>query len=336
MFPDWRKRSNPKSNSEAVAGSTGSDIKDQNHLGLSDQPSVDVNHGSDPCVETEVKPDLNPDPKCGSEGDVVELPVMEKIPDPSLGDLGEESNTVISPTTNEPGESVVDVVTTEADEVVDVEAVDDGETDQHASTDDPQKPPVVDDVEKNDTEAGEDTRVAFGSREALESKAMVEQVGPSEGIPTAMGGMSHPQLASLSTTLESSIFTSSIVSTQPRERHPSLPGPALLPPASPSSPMEPPVLPFTAFSLPTSPSHSASFSPITPAPSILHPPAPPLATPRPQMAPPGPAPLPPLLSSSSLQHAPSAAFSLPTLPPAPSNILPPSSPSKDEDGVETV
>merc|ERR1719193_1141156 len=55
------------------------------------------------------------------------------------------------------------------------------------------------------------------------------------------------------------------------------------------------------------------------------------------MAPPAPAPLPPLLpSSSSFQHAPSTAFSLPTLPPAPSHILPPSSPLKDEAGVETV
>jgi hypothetical protein len=54
------------------------------------------------------------------------------------------------------------------------------------------------------------------------------------------------------------------------------------------------------------------------------------------MAPPAPLPLPPLLPSSSLQHAPSTAFSLPILPPAPSNILPPSSPTKDEAGVETV
>jgi len=242
--------------------------------------------------------------------------------------LPQELGETVSNTANEGVETVDDDVETEADKAA--KQVDD---DGDASRDKPQdlQIPVV----------GKDSEEGVGSMgEAGEGKQVGADAKESSTETT------QPQLASLSTTLESSILTSSIVSTQPREisivptqlpRERRESQPSLLPPASPSSPMEPPILPFTAFSLPTSPSHTASFSPITPAPSILHPPAPPLATPRPQMAPPAPAPLPSLLpSSSSLQHAPSTAFSLPTLPPAPSNILPPSSPSKDEGGVETV
>ena len=267
---------------------------------------------------------------CGSEGNV-ELQVTEKLPDPepplmtpSACEPEEKCKAANNPT-DEGGVVADGVVEAEADKVVEVEAGD-GEV----SNDGHQTLPVM------GIPVTKDTGDVGDIQEPEETTEIVEQVGDAEESSI---GMSHPQLAALSTTLESSILTSSIVSTQPRERHPSLPGPSLLPPASPSSPIEPPILPFTAFSLPTSPSHTAStltFSPITPAPSILHPPAPPLATPRPQMAPPAPAPLPPLLPSSSLQHAPSTAFSLPTLPPAPSNILPPSSPTKDEAGVETV
>ena len=296
LFPDWQKRSDPKPNGDDAA--KVSDTQDQN---LSETNPV------------EVKPDINSeaDQGCASERNV-EASVTEKSPQ----ELGETA----SNTANEGVETVDDVVDTEADKIAKQVDVDNGE----ASRDKPLDICVIPVV-------GKDSEEAVGSLE--EAGEANKQVGADAKES------SQPQLASLSTTLETSILTSSIVSTQlPRERRESQP--SLLPPASPSSPMEPPILPFTAFSLPTSPSHTAStltFSPITPAPSILHPPAPPLATPRPQMAPPAPAPLPSLLpSSSSLQHAPSTAFSLPTLPPAPSNILPPSSPSKDEGGVETV
>ena len=313
LFPDWQKRSSLKSTSEVVKD----DIEDQNPpVGANDKPA---DTETDPNVEVKLDSNSKADLECGPEGNVVELPATETLPDPEPSlvtpSLGEK--TANNPT-DEGGEIGNDVVDTE---VIEVEVVGDGAASN-----------VMDIPVKEDTETAGDTQ------EPGEAKQVVEQVGDAE--ESSCTEISHPQMAALSTTLESSILTSSIVSTQPRERHPSLPGPSLLPPASPSSPMEPPILPFTAFSLPTSPSHTAStltFCPITPAPSILHPPAPPLATPRPQMAPPAPAPLPPLLpSSSSLQHAPSTAFSLPTLPPAPSNILPPSSPSKDEAGVETV
>jgi len=314
LFPDWQKRSNPKSNGDDAA--KVSDTQDQN---LSETNPV------------EVKPDINSeaDQGCASERNV-EASVTEKSPQ----ELGETA----SNTANEGVETVDDVVDTEADKIAKQVDVDNGE----ASRDKPLDICVIPVV-------GKDSEEAVGSME--EAVGSMEEAGDAnKQVGADAKESSQPQLASLSTTLETSILTSSIVSTQlsrdisivptqqPRERRESQP--SLLPPASPSSPMEPPILPFTAFSLPTSPSHTAStltFSPITPAPSILHPPAPPLATPRPQMAPPAPAPLPSLLpSSSSLQHAPSTAFSLPTLPPAPSNILPPSSPSKDEGGVETV
>ena len=82
-----------------------------------------------------------------------------------------------------------------------------------------------------------------------------------------------------------------VVSNQPiRGSLTSLPGAA-----PPQSPMDPPVKPFTAFSLPTSPSHVPSpsmFTPITPAPvQVSPPPSLPLVTPRPLL--PAHAPLPP-------------------------------------------
>ena len=322
MFPDWQKRSNPKSNVDDAAK-----VPYMNEQNPSSGANLETNL-------VEVKPDTYP--KTERSEDNVEVPVTETLPQtqppqqtPSVGETANNP-------TEERAEMVDDVVETGADKVAKV--VDDN---GDASRDRPQDLPITqnpEEIEKDTiTEAVGETQEPVGSTEAEEANPIVEQVG-ADPLESSTTGTTQPQLASLSTTLESSILTSSIVSTQPRERRESQP--SLLPPASPSSPMEPPILPFTAFSLPTSPSHTAStltFSPITPAPSILHPPAPPLATPRPQMAPPAPAPLPPLLpSSSSLQHAPSTAFSLPTLPPAPSHILPSSSPSKDEGGVETV
>merc|ERR1719317_1017312 len=81
-----------------------------------------------------------------------------------------------------------------------------------------------------------------------------------------------PVLASLTTTAPpSSILSNYFISSAPRERNPSLPDPGPLPSPIPVSPLDPPTMPFTAFSLPTSPSHAPSslFSPITPAPPIL-------------------------------------------------------------------
>merc|ERR1719471_2055590 len=179
----------------------------------------------------------------------------------------------------------------------------------------PSKLPVEEDVAKEDTLTSVAIQGDEESSKTIELEGEVDQQQVCEVKTESSAKKSHPQMiASLSTTLEKTILTSSIVTTQHlKERHPSLPGPSLLPPTSPSSPMEPPTLPFTAFSLPTSPSHTAStltFSPITPAPSILHPPAPPLAAPRPLMAPAAPSPLPPLLpTSSSFNQAPSTAFS---------------------------
>jgi len=94
-----------------------------------------------------------------------------------------------------------------------------------------------------------------------------------------------PVLASLTTTAPpSSILQNYFISSQvPRERNPSLPDPGPLPLPAPVSPLDPPTMPFTAFSLPTSPSHAPSslFSPITPAPPILTTPSAPVAVPRP-------------------------------------------------------
>jgi len=96
-----------------------------------------------------------------------------------------------------------------------------------------------------------------------------------------------PVIASLTTTAPpSSMLSNYFLSTQVgRERNPSLPDTAQSGTISPSpvSPMDPPTLPFTAFSLPTSPSHAPSslFSPITPAPPLLTTPSAPVAVPRP-------------------------------------------------------
>merc|ERR1712111_204129 len=72
-----------------------------------------------------------------------------------------------------------------------------------------------------------------------------------------------------------------VISNQPiRGSNTSLPDPSMGAGACPVSPIDPPVRPFTAFSLPTSPSHTSipansMFTPITPAP---------LAAPRPLLA----------------------------------------------------
>merc|ERR1719383_579776 len=75
-----------------------------------------------------------------------------------------------------------------------------------------------------------------------------------------------------------------VISNQPiRGSNTSLPDPSMGAGACPVSPIDPPVRPFTAFSLPTSPSHTSipansMFTPITPAPiPIISPAAAPLA-----------------------------------------------------------
>jgi len=80
-------------------------------------------------------------------------------------------------------------------------------------------------------------------------------------------------------------YFGSAISSQPtRERNTSLPDPFSSIQNVPVSPLDTPTLPSTAFSLPTSPSHAASlFSPITPAPTLLATPAPPLALPTPRL-----------------------------------------------------
>ena len=82
-----------------------------------------------------------------------------------------------------------------------------------------------------------------------------------------------------------------VISNQPiRGSNTSLPDPSMGAGACPVSPIDPPVRPFTAFSLPTSPSHTSipansMFTPITPAPiPIISPAAAPLAAPRPLLA----------------------------------------------------
>jgi len=108
-------------------------------------------------------------------------------------------------------------------------------------------------------------------------------------LPTLVPSITSPTplIASLTTTAPpSSMITNYFISSQPaRERNPSLPDPTPTGTVSPPpvSPMDPPTMPFTAFSLPTSPSHAPSslFSPITPAPPILTTPSAPMAVPRP-------------------------------------------------------
>ena len=327
LFPGWHNRSNPKPVSSE-------NVQNQNAI----PPPLDNPENT---IPSEPKADAAPqaDHQSGGESSVELatpsglLPNSAPLPEtPVVDDQRDENGSIC---TGE-GEEIANVEGTGGDEgsaVVEMVPIQDN----------PSKLPVEEDVAKDYTLTGVAIQGDEESSNTIELEGEVDQQQVGEvRAEESSAKKSHPQMiASLSTTLEKTILTSSIVTTQhPKERHPSLPGPSLLPPTSPSSPMEPPTLPFTAFSLPTSPSHTAStltFSPITPAPSILHPPAPPLAAPRPLMAPAAPSPLPPLLpTSSSFNQAPSTAFSLPTLPPAPSNILPPSSPLKGEDGVETV
>jgi len=326
LFPDWQNRSNPKPVSSE-------NVQNQNAI----PPPLD---NSENTIPSEPKADAAPqaDHQSGGESNV-------ELATPS-GSLPYSAPLLEAPTVVDQRDETGSIYTGEGEETTNVEGVgDEGSTvvEMVPIQDNPPKPLVEEDVAKEDTLTSVAVQGDEESSKTSELQGEVEQQQVGEvRAEESSTKKSHPQMiASLSTTLEKTILTSSTVTTQHlKERHPSLPGPSLLPPTSPSSPMEPPTLPFTAFSLPTSPSHTAStltFSPITPAPSILHPPAPPLAAPRPLMAPAAPSPLPPLLpTSSSFNQAPSTAFSLPTLPPAPSNILPPSSPLKGEDGVETV
>jgi len=113
-------------------------------------------------------------------------------------------------------------------------------------------------------------------------------------LPTLVPSITSPTplIASLTTTAPpSSMITNYFISSQPaRERNPSLPDPTGTVSPPPVSPMDPPTMPFTAFSLPTSPSHAPSslFSPITPAPPILTTPSAPMAVPRPLLPTPNP------------------------------------------------
>eukprot|EP00090_Calanus_glacialis_P001547 TRINITY_DN11122_c0_g1_i1.p1 TRINITY_DN11122_c0_g1~~TRINITY_DN11122_c0_g1_i1.p1 ORF type:complete len:1921 (+),score=712.97 TRINITY_DN11122_c0_g1_i1:73-5835(+) len=158
-----------------------------------------------------------------------------------------------------------------------------------------------------------------------------------------------PVLGSLTTTAPpSSMFSNyfgSIISSQPvRARNPSLPDPTLTSsmPPPPTSPMEPPTLPFTAFSLPTTPSHAPSslFSPITPAPPILTTPSAPVATPRPLL----PTPQPGVATPSAPKHSnpllpqlgDSTAFTTPLLPPLPQVVPSPQQPAEGQGQVDTV
>jgi len=327
LFPDWQNRSNPKPVSSE-------NVQNQNASPALDKPEN--------TIPSEPKADAAPqaEPQSGGESNV-------ELATPS-GLLHESAPLPETPVLVDQRDETGSIRTGEGEEIANAEGAggDEGSAvvEMVPIQDNPSKIPVEEEVAKEDTlisvaiQEDEETSKTVEVQGEVEQQQQVGEVRAEE----SSAKKSYPQMiASLSTTLEKTILTSSIVTTQHlKERHPSLPGPSLLPPTSPSSPMEPPTLPFTAFSLPTSPSHTAStltFSPITPAPSILHPPAPPLAAPRPLMAPAAPSPLPPLLpTSSSFNQAPSTAFSLPTLPPAPSNILPPSSPLKGEDGVETV
>merc|ERR1719474_228188 len=122
--------------------------------------------------------------------------------------------------------------------------------------DNPSKLPVEEDVAKEDTlisvtmQGDEETSKTIELEGEVEQQQQVCEVRAGE----SSAKKSHPQMiASLSTTLEKTILTSSIVTTQHlKERHPSLPGPSLLPPTSPSSPS----LPF-----PSPPPHLTQLQP---------------------------------------------------------------------------
>jgi len=100
----------------------------------------------------------------------------------------------------------------------------------------------------------------------------------------------------------------------------------------PISPIDPPVMPFTAFSLPTSPAHTSTlFSPITPAPPILIAPAAPVVSPRPLLlaqhmgANPSPSGLSPLNSNPLVQQVgDGTAFTSPQIVASPVSISDPS------------
>jgi len=145
-----------------------------------------------------------------------------------------------------------------------------------------------------------------------------------------------PVLASLTTSVPPSSLVNyfgPMVPNQPiRERNPSLPDQMPVTSDMPISPIDPPVMPFTAFSLPTSPAHTSTlFSPITPAPPILIAPAAPVVSPRPLLpaqhmganpSPSGPSPL----NSNPLvqQVGDGTAFTSPQIVASPVSISDPS------------
>merc|ERR1712098_134652 len=158
--------------------------------------------------------------------------------------------------------------------------------------------------------------------------------------PPASSTAQLSTLASLPTTAPASIvapptalsgYFPGAISSQPiRGSNSSLPDPSIGAGACPVSPVDPPVRPFTAFSLPTSPSHTSipansMFTPITPAPiPVLSPASTPLAAPRPLLANPAPGWQPqspprvtsPVQRGTPVIHGPPPILTAPVLAPA--------------------
>ena len=117
----------------------------------------------------------------------------------------------------------------------------------------------------------------------------------------------------------------SLPAVQPlRDSNSSLPEPNTVSCSIPTSPLEPPLKPCTAFSLPTSPSHvhgNLMFTPIS-VPAQVAPGLAPLVTPRPLLAKPIPGwkPQSPPLVPGMNQTSDNTAFSNPLLSSAPPNI----------------
>merc|ERR1719239_1212839 len=185
LFPDWQKRSNPKSNVDGAAKVPY--MNEQN-------PSSGANLETNPA---EVKPDTYP--KTERSEDNVEVPVTETLPQtqppqqtPSVGETANNP-------TEERAEMVDDVVETGADKVAKV--VDDN---GDASRDRPQDLPITqnpEEIEKDTiTEAVGETQEPVGSTEAEEANPIVEQVG-ADPLESSTTGTTQPQLAFLSTTL---------------------------------------------------------------------------------------------------------------------------------------
>merc|ERR1719471_524551 len=140
--------------------------------------------------------------------------------------------------------------------------------------DNPSKLPVEEDVAQEDTLTSVAIQGDEESSKTIEVQGEVDQQQVGDvGTEESSAKKSHPQMiASLSTTLEKTILTSSIVTTQQlKERHPSLPGPSLLPPTSPSSPMEPPPLSIShSFNPHFLPNNPRTINPAPPCSSSSH------------------------------------------------------------------